>query len=96
MKFTRGSVRIGRCGLLMEQRLEATLKAENARKARKSEVSKVLQKAGVLYSGNTRAINRERHKLEEVREAERKVASQKRYDTAYSKVYKTANKVKKA
>ena len=96
IKFTRGSIRIGRCGLLMEQRLEATLKAENARKARKSEASKVLQKGGVLYSGNARHMNRERLELEEARDRERTAASQKRYDSACSKVYKTANKVKKA
>ena len=95
IKFTRGSVRIGRCGLLMEQRLEATLKAENARKARKSEASKVLQKGGVLYSRNTRVMNRERLELEQAREEERKVALQKRYDSAYTKVYKAACKAKK-
>ena len=71
------------------------VKAENARKARKSEASKVLQKGGVLYSREARHMNRERLNLEEAREHERNVASQKRYDLACCKVYKTIRRVQK-
>ena len=42
IKFIRSSVRIGRYGLLIEQRLDTILKAENTWKARKLEASKVL------------------------------------------------------
>ena len=60
----------------------------------RSEASKVLQKGGVFYSRNARAMNRERLELEQTRE-ERKVALQKRYDSACTKVYKATCKAKK-
>ena len=94
-KFTRGGVAVARCGLIIEQRLEATVAAENARRSRKSEANKVLQKGGVLYSGNARHMNQERLELEKKREKEREAAWQKKYDMACSKVYRTANKAKK-
>ena len=87
-KFTRGSVAIARCGLLMEERLEATIQAENARRSRKSEANKVLQKGGVLYAKEARHMNRERFELEIQRAKEREAAWQKKYDTACKKVFK--------
>ena len=79
----------------MEQRLEVTVAAENARRSRKVEANKVLQKEGVLYSANAHHMNCERLELEKKREKEREEAWQKKYDTACSKVYRTANKAKK-
>ena len=87
-KFTCGSVSVARCGLLMEQRLEATVSAENARRSRKMEANKVLQKGGVLYSANARHMNRERLELEKAREAERERAWQIKYDNACKKVFR--------
>lgn len=60
LKFTRGGIAVARCGLLMEQRLEITIAAENARRSRKLEINKVLQKGGVLYAENARYMNKER------------------------------------
>ena len=54
LKFTRGGVAVVRCGLLMKQRLKATVQAENARKSRKQEVNKVFQKKRVFDLGNAR------------------------------------------
>lgn len=48
----------------MEQRLKATIEAENARRSRKSEANKVLQKGGVLYAENARHMNQERLQIE--------------------------------
>jgi hypothetical protein len=87
-KFTRGGIAIARCGLLMEERLEATLKAENARKSRKSEANKVLQKGGILYSANARRMNRERLDIELQREKDRESAWEKRYHNALKLAYK--------
>ena len=87
-KFTRGGVAIARCGLLMEQRLEATIEAENARRSRKSEANKVLQKGGILYAANARHMNQERLQIEIQRAKEREAAWQKKYDTACKKVFK--------
>ena len=44
----------------MRQRLEITVQAENARRSRKSEAKKVLQKGGILYTANGRHISQER------------------------------------
>ena len=73
-KFTRGSVAIARCGLLMEERLEATIQAENARRSRRSEANKVSQKGGVLYAKEARHMNRERFEFETQRAKEREAA----------------------
>ena len=73
-KFTRGEIAIARYDLLMKQRLDATVTAENARKSRKLEANKVLQKGGVLYSENTRRMNQERLQLKRAREQEREAA----------------------
>ena len=91
-KFTRGGVAVARCGLLMEQRLEATVQAENARRSRKSEANKVLQKGGVLYAGNARHMNQERLQLEIQRLKEREAAWQNKYDNACKKVFKAIKK----
>ncbi len=87
-KFTRGASAVARCGLLMEQRLNAQVSAENARRTRKMEANKLLHKGGVLYSKNARRMNQERLELEKAREKERDDAWQKRYDTACKKVFK--------
>lgn len=73
-KFTRGGVAVARSGLLMEQRLEAIIEAENARRSRKSEANKVLQKGGVLYAENARHMNQERLQIEIQREKKRQAA----------------------
>ena len=94
-KFTRGASALARCGLLTEQRLNAQISAENARRTRKTEANKILHKGGLLYSKNARRMNQERLKLEKVREKEREDAWQKRYETACKKVFKqTKNHVK--
>ena len=87
-KFTRGEIAVARYDLLMEQRLDATVTAENARKSRKLKVNKILQEGGVLYSGNARRMNQERLQLERAREQEREAAWQKKYDIACKKVFK--------
>lgn len=87
-KFMRGGVAVARCGLLMEQRLDTTIAAENARKARKQEANKVLQKGGILYSSNARRMNQERLEIELQREKDRQAAWQKKYENALKKVYK--------
>ena len=66
-----GGVPVARYGLLTEQRLEATIKAENTRKSCKSEVSKVPQKDDIFYAANTRHTNQERLQLEVQRAKER-------------------------
>lgn len=53
-----------------KQRLKVTVATENARKSRKSEINKILQKGGVLYSTNARYMNRKRFKMENAREKE--------------------------
>ena len=72
----------------MEERLEATIQAENTRRSRKSEANKVLQKGGVLYAKEARHMNRERFELETQRAKEREAAWQKKYDMACKKVFK--------
>lgn len=73
LKFTRGEIAVARYDLLMEQRLETTIAAENARRSRKSEANKVLQKGGILYAENARHINKERLQLEIQRAKEREI-----------------------
>lgn len=70
-KFTRGASAVARCGLLMEQRLNAQISAENTRRTRKIKTNKLLHKGGVLYSKNARRINQEQLELEKAREKER-------------------------
>lgn len=75
----------------MEQRLNAQVSGENARRSRNLKANKTSPKGGVLYSVNARHMNQERLGIEKAREK----AWQKKYDMAYSKVYRTANKAKK-
>ena len=77
--FTKGSVAAVRAGELAEARLDQSVAADNARKARRRLTNRVLQKGGVLYASEARAMTRERLELELKRELEREKRAEKKY-----------------
>ena len=72
----------------MEARFDQQIRAEEARKKRKSATNQILQTGGVLSSKNARAITRERADLEAQRELDREIAWEKRYTKALIKAFK--------
>ena len=58
----------------MEARFDQQIRAEEARKQRKSATNQILQTGGILSSKNTRAITKERADLEAQRELDREIA----------------------
>ena len=84
----RGAVTQARRGALMEERFDQQIDAEAARKARKSKPNSILQIGGVLSSQNARSMTKDRLKIEERREEDRKVAWETQYTKALKKVYK--------
>ena len=72
--LVKGAV-AGDCrGELMEARFDQQIRAEEARKQRKSATNQILQTGGVLSSKNARAITKERADLEAQRELDREIA----------------------
>lgn len=74
--FIRGKIAVLRCGLLMEQRLEAQVSVKHARRSRKLAANMTLQEGRVPYAANVHRMNQERLREEKKREEERKAALQ--------------------
>ena len=72
--LVKGAVTGARRGELMEARFDQQIRAEEARKQRKSATNQILQTGGILSSKNTRAITKERADLEAQRELDREIA----------------------
>ena len=62
--LVKGAVAGARRGELMEVRFNQQIRAEEARKRRRSEPNKVLQLSGILKSENARLMTKERAELE--------------------------------
>ena len=69
--------------------------AENVRKVRKEQSSKVLRNEGILYARDARSMTLDRQKLEEERQRDREKAWEKRYLNALKRCYR-ATKPKRA
>ena len=67
-KFAEGACQIAQKAELLEAKLNTTTTAENARKARQRQASKVLKTGGILYAKYARRMVRDRLELEEKRE----------------------------
>ena len=76
--MVKGAVAGARRGELMEARFDQQIRAEEARKQRKSATNQILQTGGVLSSKNARAMTKERADLEAQRELDREIAWEKR------------------
>lgn len=66
----------------IEQRWDQQHQAEEARKARKKTVNKILQSGGMFHADEARSMIAERLELENQRAGNKKAAFKKRYDKA--------------
>ena len=95
IRFAKGALARARAGELAEDQLARTTMAENARKSRKQLARRVISKGGVLSAREARGMTRDRLELEEMREADRLKAWEKRYNSALVKVFKGTVKRRK-
>jgi len=60
LKYIKGVIINIRKSELFETRLDQTITAENARKVRRFKPNQILQKGGILYTGDSKAITSKR------------------------------------